>query len=280
MKTIPATVYPRSQDTYCQRMPKIIFQTFKSRSVTDSFYNNFLSYIDNNPDYQYEFYDDKRMIDYVYNYDCSDFNFSSNELIHAFDSIKIPAGKSDIWRYLVIYENGGVYVDFDTYCFRSLSHIIKSDDDIVVVRLGKSSNYDSKIFWYHLFAQWILIYVPKCTVMKSMIEWTVKSVNSRIPIPGSLDCVNKLERFTGCCISNFVYSKILNLKHYQDHYIMAPSTMSICHENCSYQLGILPYKKEGIQETIKEKYIDLKEYINELEKNNIKHWLGNDDIFN
>lgn len=282
MKTIPYSLSPRDSNTYFQKIPKVIYQTFKSCSVSDKFYNNYKSYVDLNPEYAHEFYDDKRMQDYVYNYNCEGFNFTSTELISAFNSIAVPAGKADLWRYLIIYEKGGIYVDFDSKCLKPLQYSIDPLDDIVTCRVGWSHNYDNKTnIWLHLFPQWVLIYSAKCSIMKMIIEQVVECIKLKIPVPDSETCPNILERFTGACISNYVYRNIFNFRNQDQELRLKNGTYNIKVSGNRYQLHLQHYDANVFNYTVLEKDFDnMQVYFSELNSNNTQHWLVNRNIFN
>jgi hypothetical protein len=284
MTKIESTIPPRIALNYEQNVPKIIYQTFKSDELSAHMFNNARSFIDLNPEYRYEFYDDIRMVDYVNNYDCSGFDFTNIDLRKAFNSIAIPAGKADLWRYLILYETGGVYVDIDAECIKPLRSIINPKDDIVTCLSGWSHNFDNpKIIWKHLFPQWVLIHVKKSLVLKRMIETCVNAVNTRTPIPGSEDCINTLEKFTGACVSNYVYRKIFKFKNIQQELRLKPNTSRIRCEHETYQLSIVDlitttYNIFG--GAIIEKNCDNLHYHNELQKIGSSHWLYQKKIFN
>ena len=282
MNRIESSILPRTVLDYEQKIPKIIYQTFKSNELTDHMFSNAKSFIDLNPEYKYEYYDDARMIEYVNGYDCSDFNFTNNDLRKAFNSIAVPAGKADLWRYLIVYETGGVYVDIDAKCINPLRSIINPNDDIVTCLAGWAHNFDNnKVIWKHLFPQWILIHNKKSPILKRIIEASINAINTKTPIPGSDDCPNILERYTGACVSNYVYRKILNFKNVQQELRLKPSTSQIKCDNNKYQLSITDYTNNMIGRAILEKsYDDNIIYHNELKKVGSTHWLYQKSIFN
>jgi len=281
MKTIPYSIPPRESAATPQRIPRVIYQTFKSCSVTDPLYNNFLSYINLNPEYAYEFYDDERMAEYVCDFNCRGFNFTAKELKKAFDSLAVPAGKADLWRYLIMYENGGVYTDFDSQCLKPLYHSIDPLDDIVTCRIGWSHNYDNRDhIWLHLFPQWVLFYSPKCMIMKSIIELAVRCINSRTPVPDSGSCPNILERYTGTCVSNYVYRKTFNFRDHEQEFRLKNGIHRINLSGNRYQLHLQYYDANVFNHTILEKnFVDMNSYFNELNNNNTSHWLYQKSIF-
>jgi mannosyltransferase OCH1-like enzyme len=225
MYTIPITVSATTEGP-SQLIPKVIYQTFKSNEVSDKMYYASQTWIQYNPDYSYEFYDDVRRDEYVKNYNCEGLNFTNEDLNKAYNSIKPQAGKADIWRYLILYEKGGVYADIDTICKSPLSSYVESDDTVVTKVFGEcvgiKQNPDpikaKSLFnrWYHLFIQLYMIYTAKNPFIKTTLEICIQSINSKTPVPGSEDCENLLERYTGPCALNYAVRKILNLTTNRD----------------------------------------------------------------
>lgn len=280
-KIIPSTLNPRVEGEKFQKIPKVIYQTFKSNIVSDKIYEGIESYISLNPDYRYEFYDDDRMCSYIDSYNCSDFNFNLEELKKAFYNIVPPAGKADIWRYLIIYENGGIYTDIDSKCIKPFSSYINPDDDIVTCLTGIAHNYDNPtVVWRHLFPQWFLIYSPKCSILKEIIEECVKAVNTKIPVPNSEDCKNMLERYTGVCLSNYVYRKLFNFKDKDKEARLQPRVYSIKHSKNKYNLAIHDSLPDIFNTALISKNFErFEDYKKELLTNNSNHWLSYDSIF-
>lgn len=282
MKVLPEKVVPSYYLSNTQKIPKIIYQTFKTKKVTDSFYNNACSYIEKNPEYTYEFFDDDRLKEYIYSYDCSKFSFSSTELKKAFELIKVPAGRADIWRYLIIYDTGGVYADIDTLCVNPLENCIKKSDDIVTCRTGVSHNPGvTEKIWQHLFPQWFLIYSKHSSIMREIAEKSIECILTKTPIPDSSNCSNQLERFTGVCVSNYVYrNSIFKFKSLDREERLTPNTYKIIHKNKYYELSILPFLINTFNNTLIEKnYLTASDYYKDLETNSSKHWLTFDSIF-
>jgi mannosyltransferase OCH1-like enzyme len=282
INVIPTTLDARITSTTFQKIPRVIYQTFKSYTISDNLYEGVKSFIDLNPEYRYEFYDDERMFEYVVNYDCKNFSFTNEELIKAFNAIAVPAGKADLWRYLIIYERGGVYVDIDTKCVKPLNTFINLNDDIVTYIVGDVHNYyDKNLKWKHLFPQWMLMYSPKCTILKCIIEECVKAINTKTPVPDSEECKNMLERYTGVCISNYIYRSIFNFKNVEQESRLKCGIYNIKHNQSNYQLNILPSTPNIFNDAIINKNFDtIENYKNELLKNNATYWVNQRKIFN
>jgi hypothetical protein len=107
-------------------IPKVIYQSWRSKSLDPILAKN-VDYIKRlNPDCDYRFYDDQ---------DCRDFileHFGDN-YANAFDTLVPGAFKCDFWRYAVLYVNGGVYIDIDMKPLYPFREILKSTDTFVSV---------------------------------------------------------------------------------------------------------------------------------------------------
>jgi hypothetical protein len=140
--TIPKVLSPREKLEYDQEIPKIIWQTMKSNQVPAFMKDYADTWIENNPEYEYRFFDDDDMIDFI----SSDFP----AYLEAFKKIKYGASKADLWRYLIMYKYGGVYVDLDCRCINPLRQWIEPGAKYVT-QLGINKD----------FCQWLIISIPQ-----------------------------------------------------------------------------------------------------------------------
>lgn len=193
-------------------IPRVIYQTWKSTDFPAGMQEAVDSWRTQNPDYQYEFFDDARMKDYVYNFDCTDFPFTNEQLRTAFDSIRTGAGRADIWRYLIIYDHGGIYADIDTVCVKPLDTLLGDNTCHVHTGIfGKFQASPDPRWFFTTFLQFCLIYSPRNPIIKRLIEKVIECVLTRTPIEGSDNWPLELERYTGACILNWIVRDIFNL---------------------------------------------------------------------
>jgi hypothetical protein len=105
-------------------IPKVIYQSWRTKSLYPALADN-VDYIKrSNPEYDYRLYDDD---------DCRAFllqHFGVN-YVNAFDSLIPGAFKCDFWRYAVLYVNGGVYLDMDLRPMYRLGEILNLTDTFV-----------------------------------------------------------------------------------------------------------------------------------------------------
>ena len=130
--TVISTIFklekiPSVPDLSKQLIPKVIMQTHKYTVVKDEIYNSSISWLICNPDYKYEFYDDRRCVEFIKKY------FPS-EVLNAFHTLVPGAYKADLFRYCYLYICGGVYTDIDNICMCNLKNFILEDDTFVSVK--------------------------------------------------------------------------------------------------------------------------------------------------
>jgi len=95
---------PQSSPRLPQVIPRKLFQTWHSKELPQKMQENSKMIQKNNPELEYFLYDDK---------DCEDFikKHFSDEVVKAYNTLLPGAYKADLWRYCVMYIQGGVYID-------------------------------------------------------------------------------------------------------------------------------------------------------------------------
>ena len=103
-----------SQELSKHMISPIIFQTSKSRCVAPEIADIIQRWRDNFPEYSYRFYDDEAMDAMLYDEKWDDLFPGLRFIVKCIDMVHNPTMKTDLWRYLVIWEYGGIYSDIDT----------------------------------------------------------------------------------------------------------------------------------------------------------------------
>jgi mannosyltransferase OCH1-like enzyme len=97
----PASLY--------KKVPFIIYQTWHTKDLPPKMKECVENLKKQNPEFEHHLYDDE---------DCRQFikdNFDAS-VLHAYDSLIPGAYKADLWRYCVLYKNGGIYIDIKFQC--------------------------------------------------------------------------------------------------------------------------------------------------------------------
>lgn len=108
-------------------IPKIIHQTFHTAALPPELEGSMAAIRRANPDWSHRFYDDadiRRFIAATYGPPFTDW----------YDAIdpKYGAARADLFRYLLVYKEGGVYLDIKSRPSRPLSEVIRPDDRYLI----------------------------------------------------------------------------------------------------------------------------------------------------
>jgi mannosyltransferase OCH1-like enzyme len=121
---IPSVIHAKETSDDC-KIPKIIHQTFAYNILPKAYGQAVFSWINRNPDYEYRYYNDDDMRNYIVE--------RHPEALTAYDKLIPHAFKCDLWRLCVLYCDGGVYTDIKSGCIKPLTEIIPSDVELVLV---------------------------------------------------------------------------------------------------------------------------------------------------
>ena len=106
-------------------IPKIIHQTWSSKEENHSIDKLRNTWIDNNPEFEYKFYDDDDILNYI------ELHFDEHTL-QCYKRIVNGSLKADFFRYCVLYREGGVYIDIDIACMVPLEDIFDLENMDVI----------------------------------------------------------------------------------------------------------------------------------------------------
>lgn len=201
-------------------IPKNIFQTFKTSDLPwiTRFYVARMK--KKNPDWNYQFYDDARILDFF------EKEFTS-EYLKAYKSLTIGAAKADFFRYAVLYKYGGVYIDIDSYVKDPFRKFLKEDDSAVVSHEGNPG----------LYCQWALIFDKKHPFLKKTLEKVLDNIQThRFP--------NDVHRTTGPTVYTEAVNEVLQENPDIDHRFLGIDYAG--HLKVKYKLGrIFLYGKKS-----------------------------------
>lgn len=133
---IPALVKPRQHASGAKVIPRIIWQTNYTSSVSLPVYANFLFNRFIAPTYEYRYCDDDACDQFVR--DCY-----PGAVWEAYSKLQVGAAKADFWRVLVLLAHGGVYLDIDSNLAAPPEEFIAADASEVLIAMknGEITNY-------------------------------------------------------------------------------------------------------------------------------------------
>ncbi len=201
-------------------IPKNIFQTFKTSDLPwiTRFY--IWRMRQKNPNWNYEFYDDNRILDFFKT------EFPS-EYLKAYKNLTIGAAKADFFRYAILYRKGGMYLDIDSYDNSPLDKFLKDDDVAIVSHEGNPG----------LYCQWALISDKDHPFLKRTLEKVLDNIQThRYP--------NDVHKTTGPTVYTEAVNEVLKENPETPHRFLGTDFMG--HLKFKYKLGrIFLYGKKS-----------------------------------
>ena len=134
-------------------VPKVIYQTWKW-----PFYYIQDRVMQRNPTYTYEFYDDERMDEYM--------RQQPDHVRYCYQQLSVGAAKADLWRYIILYEKGGIYLDIDSEITGNLDELILPTDRAIISREGNPE----------YFLQWMMIFEPRHPILQRVIDICIDNI--------------------------------------------------------------------------------------------------------
>ena len=134
-------------------IPKIIYQTWKTKLLHEKLYiiRDHIQKL--NPTYQIILYDDDDMDTFIKTH-FDDFTYK------CYKQLNVGAAKADFWRYCILYINGGVYLDMDATIIRPLDELIEDDEQCIITREGNLGAFNN----------WIMIFEKRHPILLNCIK--------------------------------------------------------------------------------------------------------------
>src|SRR6185312_15350719 len=163
-------------------IPRLVHQTYRSGDLPEPIKNNVAQLKSDNPDWDHCFYDDsdiERFITETY----------STEIHSAYKRINpiYGAARADFFRYLLMYDHGGVYLDIKSSFSGPISDFIREDDQFVIGQWnnGKGEPYEGWGIWPEVghvpggeFQQWFMIAAPGHPFLRAAICAAVAKIEN------------------------------------------------------------------------------------------------------
>ena len=142
-------------------IPLQIFQTWHCKNVPLKMANAINKIRKNNPRFKYFLFDDNDCREFIKN------NFDS-KVLNAYDRLIPGAYKADLWRYCILYKNGGYYLDIKYEPFNNIKFIYFSEKEHLVYDIN---NYDI----YNAF----MVCLPGNELLMKAINKIVENVENK-----------------------------------------------------------------------------------------------------
>lgn len=213
-------------DKVKRSIPRIIHQTYSSSDIPDEFIENIENLKSNNEGWEYRFYNERDRSIYIReNY--------GEEIFKVYNSINpnYGAARADLFRYLVIYRDGGVYLDIKSSCAINLDELIDDNDEFF---LSHWPNNKGEVFegagifpelnyvHYGEFQQWYIISKPNSYFLKVVIDRVINNIENYNPWRHGVSKIGVL-RLTGPipytqAIFPIISKNDIKVKYARNHY--------------------------------------------------------------
>lgn len=167
-------------------IPKMLYQTSQHRELPKAIQENVEAMKAMNPEYGYRFFDDADMVEFI------ESNYGARVLA-SFRRInpKYGAARADLFRYLLIYKHGGVYLDIKSSFARPLRDIVAPNDRFVLSHWRNWDEGDFDGWGIHAdlkkipggeFQQCHIIATAGHPFLKAVIESVLRNIDCYNPV--------------------------------------------------------------------------------------------------
>jgi mannosyltransferase OCH1-like enzyme len=163
-------------------IPRIIHQTYFTHDFPASIKANVDRIRATNPTWEYRFYDDESIFLFIQ-------EAYGQEILKRYLQInpRYGAARADLFRYLLLYKTGGVYLDIKSTTTSSLDSVLKSDDQFVLSHWRNRQGERYAGWGMHPkltlnergeFQQWHIIAAPGHPFLKAVIMLALDRIDS------------------------------------------------------------------------------------------------------
>ena len=117
--------YIQNDYYYINGIPNNVYITWSSLNVPFGMYTTVMQNINNNPEFNFYIYNDEMCADFIRK------NFNK-DILNVYNNLKPGAYKADLFRYCVLYINGGIYMDIKFIIHEKLKNLINNYGSIFV----------------------------------------------------------------------------------------------------------------------------------------------------
>jgi len=155
---------------YNSIIPLKIYTCWHTKDLPECMNKNVEHLKSSNPKFEVLRYDEDMCREFIQN------NFS-NDVLDAYNKLKPCSYKSDLWRFCVLYKNGGIYVDIKYRCINNFKFIALTEQEhFVRDRESYGGTYTA-----------LIVTLPQNQIMWNCIQKIVENVKNQYYGDSSLD---------------------------------------------------------------------------------------------
>ncbi|TVY78114.1 Initiation-specific alpha-1,6-mannosyltransferase [Lachnellula suecica] len=185
------------------QIPAKIWQSYGPKGIGDESQEWMKDCLAKNPAYSHEYLTDESAEEYVQQHYAS-----RPDIIHVYTALQIPILRADLLRYLILYEEGGLWLDMDISCEDVpindwIPGEYKDQTALVVGLEFDGLNWESDGTLHSQVTNWAVMSKPRVSHMIVVIEDCLDSINDLakehgVRIEGlTLDMIPQIVDLTG-----------------------------------------------------------------------------------
>ena len=151
------------KEKYNSIIPLNLYTCWHTKNLPPLMNRNYKNIIKNNPEFSHYLYDENDCINFIKN------NFNS-DVLNAYNNLIPCSYKSDLWRYCVLYINGGIYFDIKYSCVNNFKFIGLTKREHFVKDINESGGGTYTA---------LIVTLPKNEILLKCINLIVKNVKNK-----------------------------------------------------------------------------------------------------
>jgi mannosyltransferase OCH1-like enzyme len=181
------------------KIPKNIFQVYLDTKIPLPIKEHMNKFKNKNPGWKYTLFHEEDINEYIKK------NYPEYLEFYLKINPEYKAARVDFFRYLLMYKEGGVYLDCKSIIFYPLDKVINSNDEFLIFS-SKNHSWHKKLNGIPEYSQWIISCIPNHPFLKAVIDNVIYNIkNYKVIDEDSVGWIGTLDT-TG----PFVYTKTIN----------------------------------------------------------------------
>jgi len=156
---------------YLGKIPANVFQTWETRLLTRRLHRSVSKFRELNPELSFKLFDAEARDAYM------EENWSHRPIFSVYKDAKFGPLKADVFRYCILFEQGGFYFDISKGVTRPLREFIEPDSSELLSSEGNLSHREAPKHLVgrlrnhqHLVAQWGFGFAPRHRILELQIQ--------------------------------------------------------------------------------------------------------------
>ena len=157
------------KNSYNSIIPLHLYTCWHTKELPPLMKANYDFLVESNPRITFHLYDDVDFREFIKN------NFEP-DVLYAYESLIPCSYKSDLWRYCVLFVNGGIYMDIKYRCVNGFKFLDLTDKEYFVRDYNVNETYTA-----------LIVTLPRNEILHKCIRQIVENVKNKYYGNGCLD---------------------------------------------------------------------------------------------